>query len=184
MRAAAESGILKSGKFIAFLCCFISSQIVSNHPKYCVLGCSVHHLCMYAVYSSAFLCVCVSVCVYAHVCIFVLLRDALFLASPRSSAAAPPPTISGAPVSLASPVVPVPLIRGLALQRTTRQTVQRPEWQIPPNLRQLKSPAKYPCLSSPLKHAKTQDSVQVVSLTPLQQGSYFGPFSHSLMTSS
>lgn len=70
---------------------------------------------------------CVSVCVYAHVCIFVLLGDALFLASPRSSAATPPPTISSAPVSLASPVVLVPRIRGLALQRTTQHTVHRPE---------------------------------------------------------
>ncbi len=85
---------------------------------------------MYAVYSYGFLCVYVCVCVrvsvrvYTHVCIFVLLGDTLFLASPRSSAAASPPTISGAPVSLASPVVPVPLIRGLALQRTTRHTTE------------------------------------------------------------
>lgn len=74
------------------------------------------------------------VCVDAHVCIFVLLGDILFLASPRSSAAAPPPTITGAPLSLASPVVPVPLIRGLALQTTTQHTVQRPERQIPSNI--------------------------------------------------
>lgn len=82
---------------------------------------------MFPVYHCHTVYVCVSVCVYAHVCIFVLLGDALFLASPRSSAATPPPTISSAPVSLASPVVLVPLIRGLALQRTIQQTVHRPE---------------------------------------------------------
>lgn len=59
---------------------------------------------------------------YVHVCISVLRRDLLFLASPRSSTATPPLTNSAAPVSLASAVVPVPLIKGLALQRTALHT--------------------------------------------------------------
>lgn len=128
MRAAAEPRTLKYGKFLFYVALYnLKLCLIAQNT---VLGCSVHHLYMYA----AFPCV----CVYAHVCIFVLLGDTLFLASPRSSAAAPPPTISGAPLSLAYPVVPVPLIRGLALQRTTRHTVHRPGSRSPPNIRQVR----------------------------------------------
>lgn len=83
-----------------------------------ILTCSVH----YALCSSLILSESVSKCVHVHACISVLLRGTLFLASPRSSAAVPTLTISGAPVFLASPVVPVSLIKGPALQRTTQCT--------------------------------------------------------------
>lgn len=64
MRAAAESRILKCGKFLVFLCCFISPQTASYHTKYCM-----HLLYIVCIlYAPVIPCVCVCVCACMYFC--------------------------------------------------------------------------------------------------------------------